>query len=1546
MYGKWLYKEIGTEYGACKVEIYRKNYTGESIEIGALAADSLSIALENLGSITDPIGKSVCSFSIIDTDQVEYDDFFTPDATALKVVVSTRVGSGAYVTRWSGYVTPDFFAENLSYRTPISISARDNIGYLNDVDFDLTATTITVREFIQSAFRRIAEDYPMSLSFVSQKQTAEGILAIDATISTTLLREMSWGEALETILHDLGLQMRWVDNNTIAVLDLSQIPEYYAIQGFNFIDASGYREIVPAWRELSQEQDFGLKENFFEGWLREDNITFVKSVVMRPPNATNWTTDIAYYVPNNWGVARDIYTTDPSYYGSKFGKKIFFTGVSEQNPTTTYFSWRQQIQSSIVPMKMSFKAFNSVLYPSEKYASLTTPSGRRLVAYNPKDAFHGQKVGEYLQIGLKANVLLHSGLKTYILKSEWVEISDDGAGWQLDFTLPKVELSYIEGNQATAVEPREEEITINIATIPYDGELEFRIYGWYIVGKHNYWEDDYSVTNYTFDWLKCLAYINEPTFSFNTDEADSGRETNVMIAEAHNIKQEESYIFGQTFSNGGGLNAYAGALVGTDGNELVGFQRNANATNYNLLELVGRELIHFNKRNYNRLSGTIKNLNKEPLMFNRLFVREGKKYAPYNYSLNVISNEMNITSMQEVVPYETATFNTIDSQITTGGGTVSGGNNTILQYSEEAGNEKRLYELQTATEQEKNDAYVLVDKAGFPEARKVHISELGGFDVSELEQYLESNGYATLKRIWEVDSANAVVRTTYNVVSTQEIISGRRASGASSDVTGGGGISQVTAQMIVNALGYVPYSSQNPSGYITSAALNGYAKTSDIPSLSGYATETWVTNKGYITSAALNGYATQAWVEGKKYLTAIPSEYITETELSNTLGSYQTKITSSNKLAYSLISGTPTLATVATSGKYSDLSGTPSSLPASDVSAWAKAATKPSYAFSEITGKPTTLGGYGITDAIGTSGGTLQADSADLLVINRLSSTNTAYITFKGNNSLRGRLGFNADGLPIVQVPSISSNNLFLIHSGNISSYNAGSADVVAKTYGNQSINFANNESKLRLIKWGGGANSVDNGYPGTYMSGLSVMTDYTGWQMVTYGSIGTPNPYFRSFGDDGRRSEWKQLAFLTDNVASATKLQTARTIWGKSFDGTGDVSGNLILGYNKIYLANGNDNYYLGWNGSSQLVFKNYYDIIFNTSGGNVLIGTTTNNTTGKLQVAGQVASYNSNADAGFRAIGSSYSLFFGIGNGNVNRGIYDDTNAKWWIFRDSTTNTYIPQGNVLIGTTTDNGGKLQVADGPVKVFMASSFDDAMFYGERTDLGYKIGIGIGASANRGIYDIRLGWCFKIDTTDNLSILGHTVTGGLSLADVTGTSATSNKLKFIRNTISDDYWDFGLYAQSTKGLTFFMSNKGVDTDIAYLTGNGDLVVTGEVISTRRATSSDARLKNNIIYLGANDCLELIRHIRPAEWNWKNDGKHSLGFIAQDVEQYIPYAVTRIKDDKLGEKLNLQYDQFIALAIGGVQAVDNEVQQLKKEVGELKRRLSKYETVWQ
>lgn len=45
-------------------------------------------------------------------------------------------------------------------------------------------------------------------------------------------------------------------------------------------------------------------------------------------------------------------------------------------------------------------------------------------------------------------------------------------------------------------------------------------------------------------------------------------------------------------------------------------------------------------------------------------------------------------------------------------------------------------------------------------------------------------------------------------------------------------------------------------------------------------------------------------------------------------------------------------------------------------------------------------------------------------------------------------------------------------------------------------------------------------------------------------------------------------LAYLHDNVASATKLATARSIWGQSFDGTGNVNGTIYI--NNSDSANG----------------------------------------------------------------------------------------------------------------------------------------------------------------------------------------------------------------------------------------------------------------------------------------------------------------------------------------------------------------------------------------
>ena len=52
--------------------------------------------------------------------------------------------------------------------------------------------------------------------------------------------------------------------------------------------------------------------------------------------------------------------------------------------------------------------------------------------------------------------------------------------------------------------------------------------------------------------------------------------------------------------------------------------------------------------------------------------------------------------------------------------------------------------------------------------------------------------------------------------------------------------------------------------------------------------------------------------------------------------------------------------------------------------------------------------------------------------------------------------------------------------------------------------------------------------------------------------------PNYRVYGSNGTLIGTTRLALLTDNVASATKLQTARTLWGQSFDGTANVTGSM----------------------------------------------------------------------------------------------------------------------------------------------------------------------------------------------------------------------------------------------------------------------------------------------------------------------------------------------------------------------------------------------------
>ena len=221
----------------------------------------------------------------------------------------------------------------------------------------------------------------------------------------------------------------------------------------------------------------------------------------------------------------------------------------------------------------------------------------------------------------------------------------------------------------------------------------------------------------------------------------------------------------------------------------------------------------------------------------------------------------------------------------------------------------------------------------------------------------------------------------------------------------------------------------------------------------------------------------------------------------------------------------------------------------------------------------------------------------------------------------------------------------------------------------------------------------------------------------------------------------------IVNNVESASKLATARTLWGQSFDGTANVSGNMT-GVGTIS-ANGN----------------------------NVITKTTVE-------------------DAAFMATNSNGSIALLT---STNRGVYDNTGNSWLIYTNG-TNTMLTKGNVGIGTTTP-GYKLEV-NGTLKAtkfYLSSSiyFEldannhvhlvGAGFYSDSfvsaLGLNSSGGGGGGSSTLAGLNDVSLGTLTTDDiltydgnghwvNTSKSSFLGSALDGYLPLTG--GTMANTN----------------------------------------------------------------------------------------------------------------------------------------------------------------------------
>ena len=81
---------------------------------------------------------------------------------------------------------------------------------------------------------------------------------------------------------------------------------------------------------------------------------------------------------------------------------------------------------------------------------------------------------------------------------------------------------------------------------------------------------------------------------------------------------------------------------------------------------------------------------------------------------------------------------------------------------------------------------------------------------------------------------------------------------------------------------------------------------------------------------------------------------------------------------------------------------------------------------------------------------------------------------------------------------------------------------------------------------------------------------------------------YAQSFQGGNTTTQWRQFAYITDNVASASKLQNTRKIFGQDFDGNSDVEGNLTASTGML-LADSFHYIDMGRNGFDRMNFSVY---------------------------------------------------------------------------------------------------------------------------------------------------------------------------------------------------------------------------------------------------------------------------------------------------------------------------------------------------------------------
>jgi hypothetical protein len=331
------------------------------------------------------------------------------------------------------------------------------------------------------------------------------------------------------------------------------------------------------------------------------------------------------------------------------------------------------------------------------------------------------------------------------------------------------------------------------------------------------------------------------------------------------------------------------------------------------------------------------------------------------------------------------------------------------------------------------------------------------------------------------------------------------------------------------------------------------------------------------------------------------------------------------------------------------------------------------------------------------------------------------------------------------------------------------------------------------------------------------------------------------------------------------------------------------------------------------------------------------------------------------------------------------------------SNTNT----GNVLIGTTTNTVGKLQVLAGTESgVVIGANNALPALYSENIGAGaggFFSASGGGPALATGKGNVGIGLdapAYRLDVNGDAHMLGigtapalklesnsadyvrlnmlNTGIGSWNVLARGGNSAEFaidlNKTALVSQRVfsakGDQSVQIGIPSGNStkttlfhgdKGITFFNNNNGHSWEFWVTNNNGSLALfndqqagvnpVGIFAINGLYTPSDRRLKKDIIDL-AGGVLHKIMQLQAKEYRYTAESasaKPSIGFLAQDVQKYFPELVGEMPArDGSTTFLNLNYSGFGVLAIKAIQEQQTQLDALKKENEALKARLDRLE----